>query len=213
VPVTADAVEAQERIMAKFTDTQLIILSKAAARDDGIVVVPAKMNKAAASKVGASLLARKLMREARSKPGMPVWRQDVDGRSISLMITRAGRDAIGVEDDGPAEVQIPSRERPREKDAPTREKRSQDRSGAKESIDRGATAPRAGTKQALVIEMLCAKMGATLNALVEATGWLPHTTRAALTGLRKRGFSIERTRENGSDSIYRIVPTPAAAAA
>jgi hypothetical protein len=90
--------------MAKFTDTQLIILSKAAARDDGIAVVPAKMNKAAASKVGASLLARKLMREARSKPGMPVWRQDVDGRSISLMITRAGRDAIGVEDDGPAEV-------------------------------------------------------------------------------------------------------------
>ena len=61
--------------------------------------------------------------------------------------------------------------------------------------------------------MLRAKGGATLNALVEATGWLPHTTRAALTGLRKRGFSIERTREEGSDSIYRIVSAPAAAAA
>jgi hypothetical protein len=43
----------KERIMAKLTDTQLIVLSKAAARDDGIAVVPAKMNKAAASKVGA----------------------------------------------------------------------------------------------------------------------------------------------------------------
>jgi hypothetical protein len=44
-------------------------------------------------------LARKLMRELRSKPGMPVWREDDDGRSISLMITRAGRDAIGVDED------------------------------------------------------------------------------------------------------------------
>jgi hypothetical protein len=42
---------------------------------------------------------------------------------------------------------------------------------------------------------------------------MPHTTRAALTGLRKQGFSIERKREDGSDSIYRIVSAPAAAAA
>ena len=53
--------------MAKLTDAQLIILSNAAARDDGIAVLPAKMNKAAALKVGASLVARKLMRELRSK--------------------------------------------------------------------------------------------------------------------------------------------------
>ena len=30
--------------------------------------------------------------------------------------------------------------------------------------------------------------------LAEATGWIPHTTRAALTGLRKRGFAVERIR-------------------
>jgi hypothetical protein len=203
----------EENTMAKLTDTQLIVLSAAAARDDGVAVVAAKMNRAAASKVGASLVTRKLMREARSKPGMPVWREGEDGRPISLMITRAGRDAIGVEEDGPAEAQRPSNEHPREKGAPADEKRSRDASGEKESIDDGAASPRAGTKQALVIEMLCAKGGATLNALVEATGWLPHTTRAALTGLRKRGFSIERTREEGSDSIYRIVSAPAAAAA
>ncbi len=81
--------------MAKLTDTQLIVLS-AAARDDGVAVVAAKMNRATASKVGASLVTRKLMREARSKPGMPVWREGEDGRPISLMITRAGRDAISV---------------------------------------------------------------------------------------------------------------------
>jgi Protein of unknown function (DUF3489) len=200
----------EENTMAKLTDTQLIVLAAAAARDDGAAVVAAKMNRAAASKVGASLVTRKLMREVRSRPGMPVWREGENGRPISLIITRAGCDAIGVEEDGPAEAQRPSNEHPREKDAPTVERRS--RSDEKESIDGGAASPRPGTKQALVVEMLCAKGGATLNALVEATGWLPHTTRAALTGLRKRGFSIERTREEGSESIYRIVFARAAAA-
>src|ERR1700730_15048908 len=98
----------EENIMAKLTDTQLIVLSAAAARDDGVAVVAAKMNRAAASKVGARLVTRKLMREARSKPGMPVWRQGEDGRPISLMITRAGRDAIGVEEDAQAEAPRPS---------------------------------------------------------------------------------------------------------
>ncbi len=80
--------------MVKLTGTQLIVLSKAAAREDGAAVVPPKMNKAAAMKIGSSLIGRKLMREIRSKPGMPVWREDEDGRSISLLIRRAGRDAI-----------------------------------------------------------------------------------------------------------------------
>ena len=84
--------------MAKLTDNQLIVLSKAAARDDGVAVAPHGMGKAAAAKVGSSLVARKLMRESRSKPGMPVWRE-AEGKNISLVITRAGRDAIGVGDD------------------------------------------------------------------------------------------------------------------
>jgi Protein of unknown function (DUF3489) len=194
--------------MAKFTDTQLIMLSKAAARADGIAVVPPKMNKAAASKVGASLVARKLMRELRSKPGMPAWREDDDGRPISLMITRAGRDAIGVDDDEEAK-QAPRSDR---KPAPRSSSHSNG-DGPKSSASAPSTlnvaSPRAGSKQALVAEMLGANGGATLDALVKATGWLPHTTRAALTGLRKRGFSIERTREAGEASMYRIAWTPA----
>jgi hypothetical protein len=79
----------EENTMAKLTDPQLIVLSAAGAREDGIAVVPAKMNGAAASKVGASLVTRKLMREVRSKPDMPVWRKGEDDRPISLMITRA----------------------------------------------------------------------------------------------------------------------------
>src|ERR1700757_4749255 len=84
--------------MLKLTDSQLIMLSKAAARDDGAGVVPPRLNKAAAAKVGSSLVARKLMRELRSKPAMPIWRED-HGKNVSLVITRAGRDAIAVGDD------------------------------------------------------------------------------------------------------------------
>jgi hypothetical protein len=48
--------------------------------------------------------------------------------------------------------------------------------------------------------------GATLDELIKATDWLPHTTRAALTGLRKRGYAIERTR--GEDKMTRYRATP-----
>src|SRR5271156_891042 len=145
--------------MAKLTDTQLMVLSTAAARDDGAGVVPDRMNRAAVAKVGSSLVGRKLMREVRAKPGTPVWRQDETGRSFSLIITKAGRDAIGVENASESDQQVESN------------------AGDKLSN----STPRSGTKQALVVTMLAG--GATLDALIEATGWLPHTTRAALTGL------------------------------
>lgn len=48
--------------------------------------------------------------------------------------------------------------------------------------------------------------GATLAELVEATGWLPHTTRAALTGLRKKGHTIAKTKR-GEATCYRIEET------
>ena len=85
--------------MTKLTDIQLLVLSKAAAREDGLAVTPTNLNKASAIKVGKSLVARNLMRELRARQGMPVWREGTDGRPVSLMITRAGRDAIGVDGD------------------------------------------------------------------------------------------------------------------
>lgn len=59
--------------MPKLTDAQLIVLSSAAAREDEAAIIPKRMNKAAATKVGTSLVARKPMREVRAKPGVPVW--------------------------------------------------------------------------------------------------------------------------------------------
>lgn len=186
--------------MAKLTDTQLIVLSAAAAREDGMAVVPQKMSKAAASKVGSSLVARKLMRELKARPGMPVWRTDEDDCGIGLMVTRAGRDAIGVEEDADTGKGTVASANKRKNEAAPPTKVT-----AKEVTAASSSPPREGSKQALVIGMLSKKSGATLDALVEATGWLPHTTRAALTGLRKRGFAIERSRAEGENSIYRIV--------
>jgi hypothetical protein len=60
------------------------------------------------------------------------------------------------------------------------------------------------TKSALLIDLLKREGGATLPDLIAATGWLPHTTRAALTGLRKKGHTIERFKRDDV-TTYRIV--------
>ena len=70
------------------------------------------------------------------------------------------------------------------------------------------TSPRGGTKIAQVIALLEGPGGATLAELVAATGLLPHTTRAALTGLRKRGYAVGIDRaDKARGSVYRIEPT------
>ncbi len=74
------------------------------------------------------------------------------------------------------------------------------RNRAKATKPRG---DRAGTKQALLIDLLKRKKGATIEAIVETLGWLPQTVRAALTRLRQQGFRIERVRQDGV-SRYRI---------
>ena len=54
--------------------------------------------------------------------------------------------------------------------------------------------PRAESKIALVTRLLERSEGASLDELVAATGWLPHTARAALTGLRNKGHSIRKSK-------------------
>jgi hypothetical protein len=67
--------------------------------------------------------------------------------------------------------------------------------------------PREGSKLANVIGLLDRPNGASIDDLILATSWLPHTTRAALTGLRKRGLNIERSREDGV-TRYRLIAPP-----
>ena len=53
------------------------------------------------------------------------------------------------------------------------------------------------SKTSLILGMLQREEGTTLEQMVDATGWLPHTTRAAMTGLRKKGHAIIRTKVDG----------------
>lgn len=81
---------------------------------------------------------------------------------------------------------------------------------ASRAAAKSATAkkPTAHTKISTVIALLERDDGATLGQMVEVTGWLPHTTRAALTGLKKKGFTLTRSERDGA-SVYRITSSPA----
>jgi tRNA G26 N,N-dimethylase Trm1 len=62
------------------------------------------------------------------------------------------------------------------------------------------------TKTDKVRAMLARPQGATLEAICTATGWQAHSARAVLSGLRKAGYTIERTIADGkaAGSAYRI---------
>ncbi len=196
--------------MPKLTDTQLVILSAAARRRDGTVLpLPRslKVNKAAATTVLKSLLKKGLVAERPAAADAAHWRETRDGGRTALVIADAGLQAIGVDVDRKSSKKSPST-----KAQPKQRRRRADPkpSGAK---PKGRTSPagvRPGTKQALLIDLLKRKKGATIEALVETLGWLPHTVRAALTRLRQQGFRIERVREDGV-SRYRIAENRKAA--
>ena len=61
------------------------------------------------------------------------------------------------------------------------------------------------TKQQLLLGMLSKKPGANIDAIVKATGWLPHTSRAMISGLRKAGHKIETERGKDGKTVYLIV--------
>lgn len=103
-----------------------------------------------------------------------------------VTITEAGRTAIGAEESPALATDV-------------------------EAVDAKATPQvtdptptRAGTKAALLIDLLSREGGATLGDLTAATSWLPHTVRAALTGLRKKGRGITSEKVDGVRA-WRIV--------
>jgi hypothetical protein len=61
------------------------------------------------------------------------------------------------------------------------------------------------TKIGRIIEMLGSREGASLVEIIFATGWKPHSARAALTTLRKRGFAIRKeAAPKGREPRYRL---------
>lgn len=65
------------------------------------------------------------------------------------------------------------------------------------------------TKKARLISLLSRESGADVPSISATFGWLPHTTRAALTGLRKAGFEITSLKpDKGKPLQYHIKPAP-----
>lgn len=73
-----------------------------------------------------------------------------------------------------------------------------------EAVEADHALPKRATKINTVLAMLRRLEGATLEQLVAATGWLPHTTRAAMTGLRKKGHVITSDKPAGGVRTYCI---------
>lgn len=195
----------------KPTDNQLAMLTAAAQRDDRCLAPPGNLKASAAQKAAAKLVAAGLAKEIRAKGGAPVWRRDEQaGRSYALKLTAAGARAITTDEGAtakPASEDGSFREAVAAHNtaAPIRTPADVSGDGAPTGHVATPSAPRQRTKLAQIVALLQRESGATLGELITATGWLPHTARAALTGLRRRGYAVTLDRSDSErGSSYRI---------
>ena len=72
--------------------------------------------------------------------------------------------------------------------------------------DGRAPATRSGTKQALLVDLLRRKGGATIAEVMKATGWQPHSVRGAISGnlKKKLGLAVVSDKVEGRGRVYRI---------
>jgi len=151
----------------RLTDMQLVLLATAAQREDGsLMPLPDSIGDQGdrAKKAVEQLIKKGLAAEQPGAAKVAAWREDGD-TLIGAVITDAGRAAINAEEQGSQEGDKP------------------------DATPEPGTAPRV-TKRALLIDLLKRDGGASLDEMIVATGWLPHTTRAAMTGLRKAGMDV-----------------------
>ena len=206
----------------KLTDTQLIVLNKAAQRSTMLALpLPPNLKGGAANKVVIPLIQKGLLEEidADTRTGETIWRETRAGQGVTLAITEAGLAAIGI---GP-ESDKKSKAEPKPAATKTPAKAPKAATGAKKAqpaktaaptkkavrtAPTGATAPtpREGTKQATMIAMLQRKNGATIAEIIEATGWQQHTVRGAFAGALKKklGLNIVSDKVDGKGRVYRI---------
>ena len=188
--------------MPKLNDTQMVILSAAAQRDGGAVLPPPKRLKVkdgALTNVLKGLLRKGLINEQPAPPDAPAWRESGDGQRFMLTVTQAGLEAIGIEPEFEIAVSTDTPEpNPKRRRNPTSRKPGNRKKPAKPSTKRRSS------KQETIIGLLQKDKGATIADLQAATGWQPHSVRAALTGLRKKGHDILREKKDGAVTGYRI---------
>jgi hypothetical protein len=177
--------------MPKLNDTQSVLLATAAKREGGsLYPLPdgLKPDGVRVAKAIAALAALQLITEQETQDSDCIARTDGD-LSYGLFITPAGLTVLGIEPEveNGQEGAFPGDEVP---------------GGESPPEDQGA-APARLTKAAMVLGLLQREGGATLAELTTATGWLPHTMRAALTGLRKKGHDVVRSKR-GDATCYTV---------
>ena len=169
--------------MPTLNDTQSVLLATAAQRDGGSLY-PLPETLTAGTRVSraiAKLLSTASIVERDTRDASAVHRIDGSFR-FGLFVTPSGLQAIGVEPiDSESDEAFPSTNIP------------------------ALPAASSKTKAAQVVALLSRPDGATLPELIQATAWLPHTTRAALTGLRKKGRLIKRSKR-ADETCYQIAP-------
>lgn len=69
-----------------------------------------------------------------------------------------------------------------------------------------ASTAKPASKQVQLVTLLVRDEGATLDQMIAITGWLPHTTRAALTGLKKKGYAISSDKVDGVRTYRGVAP-------
>ncbi|MTH66027.1 DUF3489 domain-containing protein [Paracoccus shanxieyensis] len=187
--------------MPKLSDTQAIILSAAAQREDRIALpLPESLRGGAAAKVVGAMLGKGFLEEvdADLRKGEPVWRETGDGHGVTLVATDAGLAAIGIEPDDANPAPAGATDAPTEEPMP-------DTPNEPEAAPKART-PREGTKQATLIAMLRAPDGATIEEIMAATGWQSHTVRGAMAGALKKKLELEVASEKieGRGRVYRL---------
>jgi hypothetical protein len=165
-----------------LSNTQRQILATAAQREGGLVLpVTSKLKGGALNKVLSALLTRGAIEEVPADGEQEVWRTNDEGVALSLKLTKAGRPASG------------SKRMPSAKQQGT-----------------GAPRERGDTKQAKVIAMLKRPAGATVDQIIKATDWQPHTVRGFFAGALKKRLKIKVTSDKSEKGqrVYRILRRP-----
>jgi hypothetical protein len=183
--------------MPKLTDTQSIILSRAATRPGNLAMpLPEGLHGAAAKMAVTRMITRGWIEEvdADLRRGEPLWRETGDGFGTTLVATEAGLDAIGIE---PVVANaVVSARKAKPDPAPTTEAPDAPK----------PVAIRAGTKQARIIALLQRPEGASIAEIVEATGWQAHSARGMISGALKKKLALPITAEKieGRGRVYKI---------
>ena len=190
--------------MPKLTDTQTIILSRAATRPGNLAMpLPEGLHGAAAKMAVNRMITNGWLEEvdANMRKGEPLWRETGDGHGTTLIATEAGLAAIGIE---PVVANTVTNLR-----KPQLKLASKPEDAPATTPDPEAPKPfaiRAGTKQAEIIALIQRPEGASIAEIVEATGWLAHSARGLISGGLKKKLNLPITAEKvaGRGTVYKL---------